>query len=189
MRRIGMVGLVLLLGTSMAHGNAVERSVSDVAYIDNGEGESRVLFRWGDLSELGHIVIKGARLEIPITGSATERALELRFHNLTTEWNAGSVSWSNGWSRPGGDFDESVYSALSLDLGRGAHAATADVSQLLKEVYESGASSEGVLLTLHSDEAEREGIASGDLSRFSSLASATLHVDYVKVPRSPAVVR
>ena len=99
------------------------------------------------------------------------------------------MSWSNGWSRPGGDFDESVYSAFSLDLGRGAHAASTDVSQLLKEVYESGASSEGVLLTLHSDDAEREGIASQDLLRFSSLASATLHVNYVKVPRSPAGVQ
>ena len=115
--------------------------------------------------------------------------MELRTHNLTTEWNAGSADWNTGWTRAGGDFDESVYSRAMLHVSRGAHTLTADVSQLLKEVYESGASSEGVLLTLHSDEAEREGIASQDLSWFSFLASATLHVDYVKVPRSPAGVQ
>jgi hypothetical protein len=184
-----MIGMMLLLVASVARANEFQHSISDVAYIDNGQGQSRVLFRWGDLSELGAIVIKRARLEIPITGSAAERTLDLHLHNVTTEWNAGSVDWSSGWTRAGGDFDDSVYSSAMLDRSRGSYTLTADVSQLLKEVYESGATSEGILLTVASEDPEVEGIASGDVSRFSSLASGTLVVDYVKVPRPPAGVQ
>jgi hypothetical protein len=44
-------------------------------------------------------------------------------------------------------------------------------------------------LTVASEDPEVEGIASGDVSRFSSLASGTLVVDYVKVPGPPAGVQ
>jgi hypothetical protein len=189
MRGFWMIGMLLLLVVPTTRANEFQHALSDVAYIDNGQGQSRVLFRWGDLSELGAFVIKRARLEIPVTGSAAERTIDLHLHNVTTEWNAGSVDWSTGWTRAGGDFDESVYSSAMLDCSLGSHTLTVDVSQLLKEVYESGSTSEGVLLTVSSENPEVVGIDSEDLSRFASLASGTLVVDYVKVPRPPAGVQ
>jgi hypothetical protein len=108
------------------------RTIHDVATIDNGSGRARILFRIGDLSDLGPIVIKHATLRIPLSGDAVARGLDLRVHNLTTDWNPASVNWTNGWTRPGGDFEDGVYGGAVVDLSRGGTTASFDVAPLLK---------------------------------------------------------
>ena len=181
--RTWIVGLSVLLSSTVALANGAERSLHDLSYIDNGRGESRILFRLGDLSDLGHFVVTSAVLAFPVSGTAVERSLDLRIHNVSSDWNTGSVDWTSGWTRPGGDFDDDVFARLSLDLSRGSSSASVDVSGLLKETYEAGEVPKGYLVTVASRDAE--GIATADLSRFTGLATATLTVDYVRVPRSP----
>jgi hypothetical protein len=181
--RTWIVGLSVLLSSTAALANGAERSLHDLSYIHNGRGESRILFRLGDLSDLGHFVVTSAVLSFPVTGAAEERTLALRIHNVSTDWNAGSVDWTSGWTRPGGDFDEDVFAPVSLDLSRGSSTASMDVSGLLKETYEAGEVPKGYLVTVASRDAE--GIVTADLSRLTGLATATLTVDYLRVPRSP----
>jgi hypothetical protein len=176
-----LVGWMMFLAP-LAHAAGVERAIYDVAYIDDGEGTSRILFRMGDLSDLGHFVVSSAMLNVALAGSAESRALDLRVHNMTTDWNAGSVSWTSGWTRPGGDFEEEVYASSRLDLSRGATIASIDLTPLLKETYEAGVAPRGYLITL----ANTEGLTASDRSRFANLSSATVSVEAIRVPRSPA---
>jgi hypothetical protein len=178
---VAMVGLGMILAP-VAHAAGVDRAIYDVAYIDDGEGASRILFRVGDLSDLGHFVVSSATLNVTLAGSAEARALDLRIHNVTTDWNAGSVSWTSGWTRPGGDFDDEVYASSRLDLSRGATTASIDLTPLLKETYEAGVTPRGYLITL----ANTDGLTASDRSRFTNLSTATVSVEAIRVPRSPS---
>jgi hypothetical protein len=180
-----MVAIALLAAPS-ARADQATRTTHDVATIENGSGQARILFRVGDLSDLGPIVIKRATLRIPITGEAASRALELRVHNLTTDWSPGSADWNSGWSRAGGDFEDAVYGGARIDLSRGATTVSLDVSPLLKDTYEMGVPSYGLLLT--ADTTYTDGFDSEDLSRFAGLSSAVLDLDYVRVSRAPRSV-
>ena len=182
MRRfLTAVAVVLLTAPTIQAG--VTRTVHDVATIENGAGQGRLLFRTGDLSDLGPIVIKRAVLRIPLSGAAVARSLDLRVHNVTTAWNPGSVSWNTGWVRAGGDFEDSVYGGAVVDLSRGPTTVNLDVSTLLKDTYELEVPSYGVILTANTNYAV--GLDTDDLSRFANLSSAVLEVDYVRVARAP----
>jgi hypothetical protein len=141
MRQAIVLIAVGLLTATPALADRATRTIHNVATIENGSGQARILFRVGDLSELGPIVIKHATLQIPVSGDAVARSLELRVHNLTTDWSPGSVGWSSGWTRPGGDFEDGVYGGTRVELSRGATTANLDVSSLLKDTYEVGCSS------------------------------------------------
>ena len=183
MRRFwGLAALALTVTSASA--DQATRTIHDVATIENGSGQARILFRVGDLSDLGPIIIQRAQLRIPITGEAAARSLDVRVHNLTTDWNAGSVSWTSGWTRAGGDFEYGMYGAGLVDLSRGATTAVLDVSSLLKDTYEMEVPSRGVILTADTNYAD--GLDASDLSRFANLGSAVVEVEYVRVSRTPA---
>jgi hypothetical protein len=182
-KALGMIAVALLMATPTLADRAT-RTIHDVATIDNGSGRARILFRIGDLSELGPIVVKHATLRIPLSGDAVARSLDLRVHNLTTDWNPGSVDWSSGWTRPGGDLEDGVYGGTRVELSRGATTANVDVSSLLKDTYEMGIRSFGLLLT--ADTNYVDGLDTEDVSRFANLSAAVLDVDYLRVSRSPS---
>jgi hypothetical protein len=181
-KALGMIAVALLMATPTLADRAT-RTIHDVATIDNGSGRARILFRIGDLSDLGPIVIKHATLRIPLSGDAVARSLDLRVHNLMADWSPGSVERSSGWTRPGGDFEDGVYGGTSVELSRGATTANVDVSSLLKDTYEMGIRSFGLLLT--ADTNYVDGLDTEDVSRFANLGPAVLDVDYVRVSRSP----
>ena len=178
----GVTAALLLAATAFA--DQATRTIHDVATIENGSGQARILFRIGDLSDLGPIIIQRAQLRVPISGEAVARSLDVRVHNLTTDWNAGSVNWTSGWTRAGGDFEYGMYGARLVDLSRGATTAVLDVSSLLKDTYEMEVPSRGVILT--ADTNYTDGLDASDLSRFANLGSAVVEVEYVRVSRTPA---
>ena len=182
MRRLLAPAVLAVLATAPVQAG-VTRTIHDVATIENGAGEARLLFRAGDLSDLGPIVIKRAVLRIPLAGAAVARSLDLRVHNVTTDWNPGGVSWNTGWVRAGGDFEDSVYGGVVVDLSRGPTTVNLDVSSLLKDTYELEVPSYGLILTANTNYAV--GLDTDDLSRFAGLSSAVLEVEYVRVSRSP----
>jgi hypothetical protein len=184
MRSLGALLAASLLVVATASADEATRSIHDVATIQNGSGQARMLFRIGDLSDLGPIVIKHATLRIPVAGEAAARSLDLRVHNLTTDWAPGSVGWTSGWTRSGGDFESGVYGGATVDLSRGGTTVNVDVASLLKDTYEMGIPSYGLLLT--ADTNYVDGLDAEDVSRFAALASAELDVDYVRVSRSPS---
>lgn len=119
-----------------------------------------------------------------MSGDAVARSLDLRVHNLTTDWDRASADWTTGWTRPGGDFEDGVYGGAKVDLSRGATTVNLDVSSLLKDTYELAVPSYGLLLTANTNYAD--GLDTEDLARFADLSSAVVDVDYIRVSRSPS---
>jgi hypothetical protein len=117
-----------------------------------------------------------------LSGSAGEGKVLLRLHPVTSTWSAGGASWSGGWSRPGGDFDETVYSRTEVDLGRQG-TVSLDATVPLRESLVGGMSSYGFLLTV--DPRSGEGLTSDIAGRLQNLGSATLELKYRKVPPRP----
>ena len=185
MRALLQVTGALVLTATMTAGHAdavgVSGTVRDVAVIQDGAGSTRILFRASSaVSDLSEAIVSKAHLTITTTGIADARTLRVRVYPVTTVgWNPLGVSWT-GWSRPGGDYDEELFASAELDFARGGATASFDVTAILKEVLESGMTADGFLLTV--DPADGTGIASGDLTRFGTLAAATLDVQYRRVP-------
>jgi hypothetical protein len=185
MRALLRVTVALFLTVSLnaadAHAAGVRGAVRDVAVIQDGAGSARILFRASStISDLSEAIVSKAHLAITTTGAAEARALRVRVYSVTTVgWNSLGATWT-GWSGPGGDYDEELFASAELDFARGGATATFDVTAILKEVLESGMTADGFLLTV--DPADGTGIASGDLTRFGTLSTATLDVQYRKVP-------
>jgi hypothetical protein len=149
--------------------------------IQDAAGSARILFRApSTISDLSEAIVSKAHLTITTTGIAEARTLRVRVYPVTAVgWNPLGVSWT-GWTRPGGDYDEELFASAELDFARGGATASFDVTAILKEVLESGMAADGFLLTV--DPADGTGIASDDLTRFGTLSTATLDVQYRRVP-------
>jgi hypothetical protein len=181
MFRTGTLALLAVLIVSpLANADRATSSVTDVAVIQNGEGAARVLFRCPEMIAADGIAIRRATLTIPVVGLGEARALHLQLHPVTANWNARAVDWTTSWSRPGGDFDDELYTRTRVDLASGATTASLDVTMLVKEIVEAGMTADGFILSVVPHEGE--GIRVEDLPRLAALAGASLAVSYVKVP-------
>jgi hypothetical protein len=100
-------------------------------------------------------------------------------------WSAGSVSWNQPWSNPGGDVIDRLYVRREVDFDLGAQSVAIDVTRLIKEVLEGNTFSDGFLLTV--PPAVGAGFSTADASRFGELAGARLDITYRKIglPRAP----
>ena len=188
MKRTGkeLVALAAVLGVSAAfnvgHAETLTASVRDVTTISNGNGASRVLFDFAGIGNLGDVAVSRATLRFSLSGSTGEGKVLLRLHPVTSSWNPGGVSWSGGWSRAGGDFDETVYSRTEVNLSRQG-TVSIDATVPLRESLVGGMSSHGFLLTV--DPRSGEGLNSELVGRLQNLGSATLELNYRKVPPKP----
>ncbi|HMB69182.1 MAG TPA: hypothetical protein VKU85_07710 [bacterium] len=174
------MGIIFAAAAGAVAANLTD-GVRDVTVIQDASGNGRILFRAGNvLSGLTEAAVSKALLTVSMSGEASARTLPLRVHPVTTEsWTAGSVDWTAGWSRAGGDFDDEVFAA-EVNLARGGAAVVFDVTAILKEVIEAGMTADGFLLTV--DPATGIGIPSADLGRFGTLSGATLEVTYRPLP-------
>ena len=107
MRRILAVSLSLWAAPVLAED--VSRPITDVSTIAD-RGAVRVLFKTGAPVEAGALAVEQATITFPVAGELDRRRIELRVHPVTTPWEPGTVDWNSGWSRPGGDFDDELYS-------------------------------------------------------------------------------
>lgn len=65
MRSLLAMWTVSVLAVATVSADEATRTIHDVAAIENGSGQARILFRIGGLSDLGPILIKHAILRIP----------------------------------------------------------------------------------------------------------------------------
>jgi hypothetical protein len=149
----------------------------------NERGAARLLFKSAAPIELSNVAIREARLSFPVVGALEDRRIALKVHPVTTAWTPGAVDWNTGWSRPGGDFDDLLYSRSELDLARGAGTVSFDLTAVLKEIVEEGAFADGFIVTI--DPEEGEGIRAQDLPRLGALGTANLEIKYRQVPPRP----
>jgi hypothetical protein len=132
------------------------------------------------VEDLGNIVVSRASLSFTHVGAIADRVIRLRAHPVTTPWNPGTVSWTAGWSRPGGDFDDNLYSVVEVDLRRGVGTVALDLTALVKEAVEGGMNTDGFILTVAPGEGI--GLPVADLVRFAALGTGSVELSYRKVP-------
>ncbi|MBZ0172452.1 MAG: hypothetical protein K8E66_08740 [Phycisphaerales bacterium] len=186
-RTILAVSLLAFLVASPVFADRRSEALASHATIDNGGDDHRLLFKANGLRSLESVAIRHARIEFDLAGATTDRTLYLSLCPVTTSWEAGSVQWESGWTRPGGDFDEDLASEVAVDLSRGGKASF-DVTPILKEWLEHGVEYDGFLLTVQPREGG-EGIRGEDVTRLQGLANASLVVDYRRVPPPPPMAR
>jgi hypothetical protein len=171
----------LLLAAGAASAAPLAASVQDVTVIQDGAGSARILFRPGPtVSGLTGTSISNATLTLPTAGLPAQRGLRLRIYPVTTTWSTAGATWTTGWRRAGGDFDDEIFASADVDFTRGAATAVFDVTGILKEVLEAGMPADGLILTVHS--LDGAGIPVADLARFGTLATATFDIRYRAAP-------
>ena len=84
---------------------------------------------------------------------------EIDVFPVTTEWkNEAVVSWSDGWERPGGDYDGSFLSNIySLRSELGEKEIVIDVTEIVQRWQSGGIANNGMLLKLNADDLENFG--------------------------------
>lgn len=183
--RLRVVGPAAIISACLvaqaSYADSLTRSIQDVTVISDAAGSSRVLIDVASIGDLGNVAISRATLTFTLSGSTGEGKVSLRLHPVTASWSPGSASWSS-WSRPGGDFEESVYTRTELDLGRSG-TVSIDATPLLKEMVEGGMTTYGFLLT--ADSGGGDGLSSDAIGRLQNLGSATLELRYRQVPPKP----
>jgi hypothetical protein len=130
-----------------------------------------VLFRAAALPSFENSLIESAILTVPYSGSAADRAREVRVCPVTESWR-GAPRWSTA-------FDEELYARGSLDLRGGSGTMIFDVTAALREIVEHGLTTDGFVLT---GTAPGRGIPTEDASRLSDLSGARLTVRTIGLP-------
>ncbi len=175
--------MALILAASPALGESSVRSVSEVAMIEDGEGKGRVLIQWDSAIEAQHFTVRRAMLRFNLEGEQAQRSIRLHVHPITRDWSPGTATWSGGWSNPGGDFDAERVARAEINLARGSSEVVIDVTRAVTEVFESGETWNGLILT--TDPADGVGISSSDLARFGALDEAAVELSWRRVPPKP----
>lgn len=176
----------VLLGSLLIYPASAERAarnLSDVATIEDGEGNARFLVNFNPAIAAEHYVIRQAVLKFDLAGEQDDRSISLNVHPVTSAWNSGSVNWTSGWRTPGGDFDENMVAKAEIPLARGAGPVAVDITRAMKEILENGEPWNGIIVTR--DPGDGIGIDTDDLSRFSNLSNATIDMSWRKVPQKP----
>jgi hypothetical protein len=173
----------LVLTTTPTPTDTFTCGVRDVTTISDGRGSSRVLFNLDGAGPSGDFSISEATLTLDLSGTAQAGTLRLRIHPVTTQWSAGSADWTSGWSRAGGDFEETVFARAEVDLSQSGPVAV-DVTSILKEVVQSRMPAHGFIVT--TDPVTRTtGLSAAEAGRLQSFASASLEVHYRTTPPRP----
>lgn len=166
--------LAFTLGVpSLSFAAAVDPPIAESAVIHDGFGSARILLKIGQQLPPPGSLVSRATLRVPLSGLVSAKTIRASLHPVTRAWNARSVSWSSGWSRPGGDFNDELFAEVEADLGRN-DALTFDVTHLIKEIVEEGVFADGFILTVHPGDGI--GYSEEDAARFQGISGATLDV-------------
>lgn len=186
--RVAVLGAMValfggILSTSGTFAAEATRTLTDFATISDSSGNTRLLFHWTPTVDATNFVVRKAVLRFDLAGEAEPRFLRMKLHPVTASWDAATVAWDRGWSKPGGDFNEDVYASADLDLGRGVGPVAWDITSVVKDLLSSGEPFEGFLVTV--DASEGEGFRGEDAARLGGLASAVVDLRYRKTPPIP----
>jgi hypothetical protein len=173
--RIGL--MVLTLGSSAFAVDSVI-PLGDMSVLENGAGKARIVFHPAPLDLPENIAIGRAQLSFAIPLVGETRTVRVRVHPVTSAWTAGLVTWTLGWSQPGGDFDPDLAADAEVTLGVGGEASF-DVTGILQEI-EAGYFADGFILTVPQEDGV--GLNVADVAAFTGVAAATFDVFYRSIP-------
>ena len=180
MRSMGIVMVLAALASTPLGAAELSRQVTDVTAIVEPEmGAGRVIFRADISVEDESVAVRRALLRVPLRSIEISRGMTLRVHPVTRDWARGAVSWTSGWSRAGGDFEDRVHGRAEVGPGRTGEAIF-DITVLAKEILEHDVANRGFILTI--DPGQGLGLPGEDLSRLGALSGATVEVQYRPVP-------
>ena len=180
MRRIALVAMMSVGMASLAVADELQVGLASLKVITNDRGEARVLFRVDERIAIDDAIISRAVLSLPLSGAIEPRRIESRVYAISRDWAPRAVSWTDGWTRPGGDVHDRLYANGTIDLQRSGSSLVYDVSSILKESLENGVSSFGFLLTIRP--ADGEGFRGEDVARFANVGQGTLTLQYRQIP-------
>jgi hypothetical protein len=135
-RTIVISGFAFLAAAGTSLAATLTTGLVDVTAIADTEGETRLLCRIDDLAAVAdtrHIAVDRAILHFSLAGEAAEQRLAVQMHPITRGWNAGSVDWTTGWIRAGGDFDDDVYGRAYVHFDRATSEVSVDITVPVRE--------------------------------------------------------
>jgi len=163
--------------------------IEAVRLIDDGQGSYRVLLKLEPIQGIENMAISQAYIAIDSDRrSRLTSPIVLQVHPITRDWTPGTVSWTAGWTRPGGDFHDEIYARTAVDPSQLGSEVRMDVESVFREMR-YGTRFYGLILTV----APYRGIGlrSAETQALPGLSAPRLVVEYATLPRErlPAWVR
>lgn len=171
--RLAPMVLVAIFIANTAFGYVAEVSISEVATISNEQGESRVLFKLGDLGIPDSSEIDFATIIMPKSQNSCVVAFEV--YALATSWNGSTVGWNTPWSKAGGDLGESCISTWVIHPGVGEPGHFIDMTEYVRSVA-NGEPNYGLIIKPTGEASA--GFGGCGVAVFSGLGSLKLRVLY-----------
>ena len=168
-----LVGAVLGLSTTAA-GATRTLQAQQVRTIVNEEGVGRVLVDFGALSEVSGQFITSAYLEFDLPSHRRQSDLNIQVLTLQRGWRDGATSWTQPWTRPGGDVDDTHSQWIELLAEDSASEVRINVTQAVRAIVEGEDASNGFLLTVR--DGDRDGFTLSERSLFESISSGRLEI-------------
>ncbi len=150
MKRYSLLAIILcglLLSISSLGAATLEIPIEKVVELSPPDSlhAARFLINFSLPEEVDGATVDFAQLEISLGIEQTEnRPVTLECCALVTDWDAGTVSWSQPWSNPGGDISDSNKTVLALYSG-GEMLCRANITHLL-QAWVDGAPNYGLIL-------------------------------------------
>lgn len=161
----------LVLSETDVLGARYSLPVERVEWVTGPTGGSRALLYFGELSAVAGKVATSAHIKVtPASGVALDA--ELSMHTVTTDWAAGTPTWTYPWTTPGGDRGDKFSTIMSA--GVAALPMSFDVTSAVQLVVEGVGPSYGFMLC--PGEVGRVGFSGVEKQVIGNLQTATLEV-------------
>lgn len=138
----------LLVLCATANSAYWESSVTHVGTLSPSQGSDygRLLFKFDLLEQLNGVAIDYAELRFTATPDTGESYICLMgVFPVTKTWNSADLSWSSGWSNPGGDYVDTIYSSCLIRTSTD-RLTRVDITHIVRMWVDSTLANHGVIL-------------------------------------------
>jgi hypothetical protein len=150
------------------------------------DGDHRLLLALGERARLEDRYIEEAYLVLTLpaeVGNLPDTPLEIQVYGVTRAWTR-AATWDGGWDRPGGDFDEDVFSRTTVRPRELTGTLRLPIDTVLRESMQGGGL-HGMLVTAAPYRAR--GLRLEQMQLFADVVSAHVEVKWSpRPPESPA---
>ena len=143
-----MVLAVILTASPCFSDNKIEFQVSNVSIISPGTDSisNRLLFKFDLPSSLNDKRIDYAEVVFYANVDTLSRhSVLFAGYPITNEWNKTSASWSNPWTKTGGDFNDSLYE-IGMIKTKGDGKVRFDITRLAERWQQQSMPNYGIIL-------------------------------------------
>lgn len=171
-----LIALVTLASATWTEAARIEVAAAQVATIqpEDSSVSPRILVSWILPEELAGKEVEAAFAQFTLA-TIGEGELSVDMSPLEAPWTAQGASWTSGWSKDGGDFDDSWAETAVLTPENGG-AVTMDVRQLVRDFIAGNRSNFGFILIPDSTAEKR--LKSFDVNDSAKLRDAKLLIVY-----------